>query len=133
MGRARNGQAIRLSRLAPNEVDQVRELLREGVALKDLSLWRRAKAVLGYIEGRSAIAMAAELDADRSPVTKWVSWYDKEGSEGLRTRPRLGRAPRLSDEQRAEVVQVVEAGPQAAGFRSGVWTGALVGKWIEQR
>jgi hypothetical protein len=30
-------------------------------------------------------------------------------------------------------VRVVEAGPQAAGFQSGVWTGALVGQWIEQR
>ena len=93
MARARNGQAVRPSRLTLREVERLRELLREATSLKDLSLWRRAKAVLGYVEGRSVIAMAAELDADRSAVTKWVSWYDREGGEGLRTRPHLGRPP----------------------------------------
>lgn len=133
MGRARNGKAIRSSRLTAREVAHLRELLDEATARKDLATWRRASAVLGYIQGRSAITMASELKVDRSAVTKWVAWFDAEGAEGLRTKPLPGRAPRLSEEQRAEVVRMVEAGPQAAGFQSGVWTGALVGKWIEQR
>jgi len=132
MGRALNGKAIRPSRLTRRELDLLRDLLREATVLKDLAMWRRAKAVVGYTEGRSAISMAAEVKVDRSAVAKWIAWYDAEGAEGLRSRPLPGRAPRLSEQQRERVVRVVEAGPQAAGFASGVWTGALVGKWIEQ-
>lgn len=133
MARPLNGKAIVASRLAPIEVDRLRELLREATATKDLTLWRRAKCVLGYIEGRSAIDMGREVDVDRSAVAKWISWYNAEGAEGLRTKPHPGREPRLTDAQRAEVASVVEAGPQAAGFQSGMWTGALVGQWIERR
>ena len=52
MARARNGQAIWAARLKPAEVERLRELLREATALKDLAMWRRAKCVLGYIDGR---------------------------------------------------------------------------------
>jgi transposase len=133
MARAPNGKAIVASRLKAAEVERLHELLREATALKDLAMWRRAKCVLGYIEGRSAIDMAKETDVDRSAVAKWIGWYNADGADGLRTKPLPGRTPRLSEEQRAEVARVVEAGPQAAGFQSGVWTGAIIGQWIERR
>lgn len=132
MGRAANGQAIVASRLTPSEVGRLRELLHEATVLKELAMWRRAKCVLGYIEGRSAIDMGKEVGVDRSAIAKWTAWYNAEGADGLRPRPLPGRAPRLSVEQREQVARVVEAGPQAAGFQSGMWTGALVGQWIEQ-
>ena len=133
MGRARNGEAIRRERLTAPEVGRLRKLLVEVKASKDLATWRRAHCVLGYIDGQTVIAMARALDIDRSAITKWLAWYSAEGAEGLRTTPQPGRAPRLSAEQRAEVARAVEAGPPASGFKSGVWTGALVGQWIEQR
>jgi transposase len=133
MARAPNGKAIIASRLKRAEVEGLRELLREATATKDLALWRRAKCLLGYIEGRSAIDMAKETGVDRSAIAKWIGWYNAEGADGLRSKPLPGRVPRLTEEQRAEVARMVEAGPQAAGFQSGVWTGALVGQWIERR
>jgi transposase len=133
MGRARNGQAILAARLKPQEVGKLRELLREATAMKDLAMWRRAKCVLGYIAGHTAIGLAKEIGVDRSAIAKWTGWYNAEGADGLRSRPLPGREPRLTEEQRAEVSCVVEAGPEAAGFQSGMWTGALVGEWIEQR
>ena len=36
-------------------------------------------------------------------------------------------------EQRAELAEIIEAGPQAAGYVSGVWTGPMIGDLIEQR
>ena len=35
--------------------------------------------------------------------------------------------------QRAELTALVEAGPLAAGYQSGVWTGPMIGDLIEQR
>jgi transposase len=133
MARAPNGKAIVATRLKPSELQRLSELLREATVMKDLAMWRRAKCVLGYIDGRSAIDMAKEAHVDRSAVAKWIAWYNADGAEGLRGKPLPGRPPRLSEAQRAEVARVVEAGPQAAGFQSGVWTGALVGQWIERQ
>ena len=44
-----------------------------------------------------------------------------------------GAAPRLSEQQRAELSALVEKGPLAAGYQSGVWTGPMIGDLIEQR
>lgn len=119
--------------MVAGELRRLRELLAEAEAAKDLSTWRRAHCVLGYIGGKSVISMAEALGVNRTAITKWLAWYSAEGADGLRTTPRPGRVPRLTEEQRAEVARVVEGGPIAAGFTSGVWTGALVGQWIEKR
>jgi transposase len=133
MGRARNGQAIRGSRRTAAQLRLLRQFIIEVEAAKDLDAWRRARCVLRYIEGESVVALAKEMGVHRSAPTKWMQWFDVDGVDGLRTRTAPGRPPRLTLEQRAEVTRVVESGPVAAGFRSGVWTGALVGEWIKER
>jgi transposase len=82
--------------------------------------------------GESLAVLAKEVGVHRSAATKWLAWYEADGVEGLRTRISSGRPPRLTLEQRLELTRIVEAGPVAAGFRSGVWTGALVGEWIRE-
>jgi transposase len=133
MARSRNGEAIGEARQRPEELRRLRKLLAEAEADKDLATWRRAHCVLGYINGQSVISMSTALDIDRSAITKWLGWYNADGADGLRTSSPPGRAPFLSLSQLEEVARVVEEGPVAVGFASGVWTGALVGQWIEQR
>jgi transposase len=133
MGRARNGQAVSDERRTPSEIRRLREFIAETQASQDLDSWRRGQCVLRYIEGETAANIARAVGMHRTAITKWLRWFDVDGIEGLRTRVNAGRSPRLSMEQRQEVARVVEAGPQAAGFRSGVWTGALVGEWIRER
>ena len=132
MARSRTGEAIVPERRTEAELNRLRELLREAESASDLAMWRRAKALLGYLEGRSASAMAHELDVSRQAVTTWFGWYNAEGADGLRTRKAPGAPSRLSPEQRATLKRIVEAGPQAAGFQSGVWTGPMVGEWIRE-
>jgi transposase len=55
------------------------------------------------------------------------------GLDGLRTWKQPGASPRLTDEQRRELAEIVEAGPMAAGFTSGVWTGPMIGDVIATR
>jgi transposase len=43
-----------------------------------------------------------------------------------------GAAPRLTDDQRAELTMAIILGPQAAGFNTGVWTGPMIGEWIRR-
>lgn len=105
----------------------------ERLKAKDLDAWRRGRAVQGYIAGRRVVDLAAEADVTRGSVNRWLQWYEAEGIGGLETSVRPGRERRLSPEQRSELSALIEAGPQGAGYSTGVWTGPMIGDLIEER
>lgn len=133
MGKAAHGKAIRSRRRTRQAVKRLRHFMQAVQSRGELRPWRRAKAVLGYIEGESVISLASQLNVARSSVNRWLRWHDTAGIDGLRGRPRPGRPPRLNTEQRIELIEVIEAGPQAAGFTCGVWTGPMIGDLIQRR
>src|SRR5438105_12205622 len=118
MGRAKNGEAVRPIRRTPKAQRNLRKLMERAQAEGDLATWRRAKAVLEYIGGRSVEELASLVEVDRSSVSRWLIWYDAQGPEGLRTKRAPGAAPRLTAKQRDELVELIEAGPMAAGFNT---------------
>jgi transposase len=111
----------------------LRRFIAAATQRSDLAAWKRGRAVLGYIEGTSVIAMAEQLDVTRGAINRWLQWYEADGVEGLVTRKAPGPSPRLSEEQRDELAKIIEAGPQAVGYTSGVWTGPMIGDLIEAR
>jgi transposase len=98
-----------------------------------LHTWRRARAVWGYIKGKSVLKLVEELDVVRASVNNWIRWYDAMGTESLKPRKAPGAAPKLSEEQRAQLVALIEAGPQASGYMGGVWTGPRIGDLIRKK
>ena len=133
MARSKNGEAIGPRGRSASGRKKLRRLLRMSLKGNDLDVWRRARAVLGYIEGRRALAVAAELDVTRGSVNRWLRWYETVGVTGLLTGRPPGPAPRLSEAQRDELTALIEQGPVEAGYTSGVWTGPMVGDLIAQR
>ena len=131
--RAKDGEAISPERRTSKCRRRLRGFIADALKRRDLDEWRRARAVLGYIEGRTVIHVAAELEVTRGSVNRWVQWYEADGVDGLRSKKAPGPAPRLSVAQRDEVSAWIDAGPQAAGYTSGVWTGPMVGDLIWQR
>lgn len=112
---------------------RLRQLYWEAKKSGDLAMWCRAKAVSGYLAGKKVIALSRELDVSRGSINRWLQWFEAMGAEGLRTGKAPGAAPRLSAAQREELVAVIESGPQAAGFSTGIWTGPMVGDLIRRR
>ena len=133
MARARTGEAIRPSRRTRSERGRLRTLLARAKKRGDLATWRRAKAVLGYLRGDRVVDLAEELDVTRGSVNRWLQWFDAEGTDGLKPRKAPGPKPRLSEEQSNELTTIIEAGPQNAGYLSGVWTGPMIGDLIRRR
>lgn len=133
MARSKNGEAIGERRRSPSARKALRKFIRDREKAGDLDEWRRGKAILGYIEGERVVDLAAQLDVTRGSVNRWLQWYQAIGIEGLRTGSPPGPTPKLNDDQRAKLTALVEAGPIAAGYESGVWTGPMVGDLIEQR
>ncbi len=72
---------------------------------------RRMLALAMVLEGR-ARTEAAELNGmDRQTLRDWVHRYNAVGLEGLKSRRPPGRAPALTEAQRAELRDLVIAGP----------------------
>ncbi len=133
MARAQNGKAISAARASRPELRKLRQLLDEAKRAGDLRSWRRATAVLGYLNGVSVIQLAAQVDVTRGSVNRWLQWFEAAGTAGLRARERPGGEARLSAAQRQALVAMVEAGPMAAGYQSGIWTGPMIGELIRRR
>jgi transposase len=88
--------------------------------------------VLSYLRGGRVIEIGKQLDVTRGSVNRWLQSYDREGADGLKPRKAAGPTPRLSEDQREELVELIEAGPQGAGYLSGVWTGPMIGDMIRR-
>jgi transposase len=133
MGRSKNGEAISADGRTPQARKALRRLIRAARSRNDLDVWRRGRAVLGYIEGRRVVDLAAELEVTRGSVNRWLQWYEADGVPGLLTEKAPGPSPKLTEEQREQLVVLIEEGPRVAGYSSGVWTGPMIGDLIEQR
>lgn len=133
MGRAKKGHAISARRRTPGAVTKLQEFTDDAEKRNDLEEWRRGKAVLGYIEGRAVISLAAELGVTRGSVNRWLQWYEADGTAGLVTEMPTGRPPRLTKTQLSELTNLIEGGPIEAGYVTGVWTGPIIGDLIRKR
>src|ERR687889_1003011 len=94
------------------------ELRREAKRCRDAAASRRMLALALVLEGSSREDAARHAGMDRQTLRDWVHRYNAEGLAGLRDRPRSGRKPRLTAEQRAELAAGVGPGP--APDRDGV-------------
>ena len=133
MARSKNGEAISAARRTPAALTQLRKFTDAAKARGDLETWRRGRGVLGYIDGRRVVELAKELDVTRGSVNRWLQWYEAQGVDGLVTVIPSGPAPKLTEHKRALLVTIIEAGPLAAGYQAGVWTGPMIGDVIEER
>ena len=66
--------------------------------------------------------VADRLGVDRRSVRRWKRAHRQRGRDGLRARPASGRPPRLRADQRRRLARLVMAGPEAAGYRTSLWT-----------
>lgn len=112
---------------------RLRRLYARAKSKGDLAEWRRCKAVLDFLDGKTAVAIAKELDTGRSSVYGWLDRYDALGADGLKTISPPGAEPRLNEEQQGELARIIEDGPVAAGYNTGVWTGPMIGDLIRKR
>ena len=132
MARSKNGQAISAVRRTVEERMALAVLLETSRASGDLATWRRAKAMSDYVAGVRVVDLAKQLDMGRSTINTWLRAYETEGVDGLLTGKPPGATPRLTSDQHDRLKETLKAGPQAAGFTSGVWTGPMVREYISQ-
>ena len=80
-------------------------------ASKDSRQCRRLLALAAVAEGRKRGEAAAIGGMDRQTLRDWVIRFNAEGPDGLLDRWTDGPSPKLTDEQKAELAEIVETGP----------------------
>jgi transposase len=133
VARSKTGEAIRPGRRTAGQRKKLDAFMSDAKQRNDLEEWRRGVAVRGYLDERAVIGLAAELRVSRGSVNRWLQWFDADGVKGLRTGKAPGRAHRLDESERSLLTAIIESGPLAAGFSTGVWTGPIIGSLIEKR
>ena len=100
---------------------------------KDEKTWReyrREQAWKLKAQGWKQTDIAAALGVSEGAVSQWMV----RGRLGeLAAHPAPGKAPKLSQQDKRALVEVVQAGAVAAGFEGEVWTQRRVRQVIQER
>ena len=87
--------------------------------------WREGRRLRAYElkqQGWKQTEIAEALGVTEGAVSQWMKRARKEGVEGLRHKPPPGAQPRLSEQERTKLPELLAQGAEAHGFRGNVWT-----------
>lgn len=93
---------------------------------------KRIHAVILNHDERTSGDIASLLKSPRSCICEWLKNYGEHGYEGLLEGHRSGRPSELSANQRTTLCDIIDSGPVAYGFLSGVWTSPMVARVIRE-
>lgn len=83
-------------------------------------------------KGASEAEVARRVGAHRQSVNRWAQQLAEGGRRALKRAPRTGRPPQLSAADRQRIVRGLKRGPEALGYRTGLWTAWRVADLIER-
>jgi transposase len=92
---------------------------------KEATDWREGRRLRAWElkqEGWPQQRIADALGVSKGAVSQWMKRAREGGVETLRRQPAPGAPPRLSEEQRTKLPELLERGAEAYGFRGDVWT-----------
>ncbi len=93
---------------------------------------RRFRAWDLHQQGWKQTAIAAALGVTQGAVSQWLKRGKDGGIEMLRRRPAPGAAPRLTNDQRAQLVDALAGGAISFGFVGDVWTTKRIAAVIKE-
>jgi transposase len=111
---------ITLRDLTADERAELERLARSRT--EEARLVQRAQIILGLAGGDRPSHVAARLGVGRMAVYDWLRRFNADGVTGLTDRPRSGRPPTYTAEQRAEIIAAALTKPDALGLPFGSWT-----------
>ena len=122
----------RILRLHYKTTEKLRRLRKEAEQDGAYRVAKRIHAVLLNNDGRTSGEITEILDSPLSRVSQWLRDYEEQGYEGLLEGYRSGRIPKLSEEQKVFLGDIIDSGPVAYGFLSGVWNSTMITRVIEE-
>ena len=97
--------------------------------------WREGRRLRAWElkqRGWNQREIANALGVTEGAVSQWMKRARESGTEGLRKRTPPGAPPRLSEQQRTRLPELLARGAKAYGFRGEVWTRERVAEVIRE-
>ena len=98
----------------------------------DPSEVRRARAVRLSGKGWTVPRISEALDCTRCSVRRWIDLYETEGLQGLKTKHRSGRPPKVDEEYRQVLAKTLETAPRELGLAFNRWTLPRLGIYMDK-
>lgn len=120
-------------KLSEEDFKVIDELQKESYQKKDFRLHTRCQALiaLGYKKKRKT-EVASILKISTASINNWIKLYKEYGVEGLRLKACGGSKAKLTEEQFKELSRIIEVGPEAYGYDTGVWTSPIVREVVKK-
>src|SRR5258706_5088841 len=121
----------RFLRLSRNKALELSVLKKEAESDGAVRVAKRIHAVLLSCQRHRSGEIARMLEAPRSKVSLWLQQYEEHGWAALLEGHRSGRPRLLEATQQNQLADIIESGPIAYGFLSGVWTSPMIARVIQ--
>ena len=108
--------------------DHFQAALRRG----DQRLVRRSAALLFLADGLPVARAARRVDVSESTIYHWLAAFVQQRFASLHYRKPSGRPAKLTSTQKQRLCALVDAGPEAAGYRTGCWNCGLLQGLIQR-
>jgi len=122
----------RYVRLSSRKAQELSALKKEAEKDRAFRVAKRIHAVLLNGQRHSSGEIATLLQAPRSKVSLWLAQYEECGWESLLEGHRSGRPRELNAQERQDLCAILDSGPVAYGFVSGVWTSPMIARVIQE-
>jgi transposase len=122
----------RFIRLSPKKAQEFSALKRAAEQDGAHGVARPLHAVLLNHQEHSSGEIARLLEAPRSKVSLWLQKYQIDGWKALLEGHRSGRPKELNSAELAQLDDIIDSGPVAYGFSSGVWTSPMIVRVIAE-
>lgn len=113
-------------RISNETVKQMITLLQKTYKSGDAQMACRILVLLDYSRGDKPAEIAAKHGIAISSLYLWLHKLLVEGLHSLKPKWKGGRPAKLTQTQKKHLCQLIEAGPQAAGYPTGCWSGLLI-------
>jgi transposase len=118
--------------ISKETVNELVQALQRAYKAGDAKMVRRISALLSISKGEKTGDIAATLGIAPSSVYEWLKRLMSEGIAGLKPNWKGGRPAKLTPNQRQRLVEMIDVGPQAAGFHSACWNSAMIQALIQR-
>ena len=113
-------------------IRKLERLLDQAIKDRVPKVMLRIQGILLSLEGKTAGDIAQTLRVHRSTVPLWIQNWNRHGVESFPEGHRSGRPAGLSRRQRSILADIINDGPVAAGFDTGIWTSPLIAQVIAE-
>ena len=93
---------------------------------------RRLKAGRYFQQGKTQAWVARHFHVTTATTNVWHKAWDQNGDDGLLSKGRSGRPPKLSEKQLKSVERALEEGPIAQGYATELWTLERITKLVKK-